>query len=120
MIKRHRHCTCDAQHDAAKSLPAGRLVAKEEGKPVIGPKGLEDDWAIHGNVVDPDDCVEDEPHQDDGREKRAHKLGAKLLDQEEPRQDHNGDDDNRGCGQHIAHSQMSCQCIFSMLYLPEK
>lgn len=111
--------TCDTEHDTPQGLPAAPLVAQEKGEPVVGPEGFEDGGPVHDDVVQTHDCVEHEPDHDDRREERAHKLGAELLDQEERRQDHNGNDHDDGCTAHMMVRCMSRaennRCMFAVL-----
>ena len=71
--------TCDTEHNASQLIPTAAAVAQEERKPVIRPKRFEDVWAVCDDVVEADDGVEDEPDQDDRRERCAHHPCTKLL-----------------------------------------
>lgn len=56
-----------------------------------------------GDVVHSNDCVEQEPQQDDGGEGIAHPARAKALNAEQNDQDGNGDAHNGACrGQWLA------------------
>lgn len=89
--------TCDAEDNAPERLPAAPLIAQEETEPVIRPEGLKDGGAVGGDIVKAHHSVEGEPDQDDWGEEGAHKLGAKLLDEEQGRQDNDGDDHDPDC-----------------------
>ena len=62
-------------------------IAQEERKPIIWPKCSEDGGVVFDDVVQADDNVEAEPYHNHWREQAAHKLGAKLLDEEQRQHD---------------------------------
>jgi hypothetical protein len=89
--------TCDAEDGAPKRDPGLLAVPPEVIDDVHGVEGFEDGGVMHGEVVHPDGCDEEESHRDDERKGVADLVSPILLHREEEDEDGHRDPHHLHC-----------------------